>query len=391
MTIEIPFIMQKADSGDADIEYSARLLRRYLVARDWDEGVDSVVDWKVTENSGGANFQVEISAGGGVVQGDDETRQGNYVGESTAAEFVTLDAKPGSNSRYDLIVARVRDEQAGGPTESDMIFDKVTGVAASSPEVPALPASCLLLAIVGPISSSTASITDSLIHDAQSGTGPDEAADAHRVKGHRVAAGTVAAFDGVESAVPNGWVPRDGRALSRTTYAALWNAMGRPDTGDGSTTFNVRDARGRVDVALDNMGGSDAGRLGAANTLGGTGGSADAIVVEHTHPVDPPNTSVSITDPGHNHIQDPHAHFAEDFFLWVTQYTGGSSGLQSFAGGMELRSPDKTQQSRATNQANTTGITATVNIPSFTSGSTGSSGTGANLQPYVLVNSIVRT
>ena len=52
--------------------------------------------------------------------------------------------------------------------------------------------------------------------------------------------GTVQAFAG--SVMPEGWLLCDGSAISRTTYAALFNTIG--DTyggGDGETTFNLPD------------------------------------------------------------------------------------------------------------------------------------------------------
>ena len=52
-----------------------------------------------------------------------------------------------------------------------------------------------------------------------------------------------------------------GQAISRSTYASLFSLISTGyGAGDGSTTFNVPDLRGRVAVAADNMGGSAAGR-----------------------------------------------------------------------------------------------------------------------------------
>lgn len=44
-----------------------------------------------------------------------------------------------------------------------------------------------------------------------------------------------------------GWMKCDGRAVSRTTYALLFDVIGTTfGNGDGSTTFNLPDFRGRV-------------------------------------------------------------------------------------------------------------------------------------------------
>jgi microcystin-dependent protein len=70
-----------------------------------------------------------------------------------------------------------------------------------------------------------------------------------------------------------------GQAISRTTYAALFALVGTAHgSGDGSTTFNLPDKRGRISVALDTMGGAASGRVTSASggidgtTIGATGG-----------------------------------------------------------------------------------------------------------------------
>lgn len=84
--------------------------------------------------------------------------------------------------------------------------------------------------------------------------------------------GMLTPFAGADA--PPGWLLCAGQAVSRTTYAALFAITSTTyGTGDGSTTFNLPDLRGRVVAALDNMGGTDAGRLDLANTLGTVDGS----------------------------------------------------------------------------------------------------------------------
>ena len=59
--------------------------------------------------------------------------------------------------------------------------------------------------------------------------------------------GTVKDFG--QAAVPGGWILCDGAAVSRSTFAALFAAIGVVwGVGDGSTTFNVPDCRGRSRV-----------------------------------------------------------------------------------------------------------------------------------------------
>ncbi|HID72544.1 TPA: hypothetical protein EYP38_01265 [Candidatus Micrarchaeota archaeon] len=95
----------------------------------------------------------------------------------------------------------------------------------------------------------------------------------------------------VLSAAPSGWLLCDGSAVSRTTYADLFDAIGTTfGAGDGSTTFNVPDLRGRVFAGLDNMGGSSANVVtdASADSLGGTMGEethtlTEAEMPSHTH------------------------------------------------------------------------------------------------------------
>lgn len=61
--------------------------------------------------------------------------------------------------------------------------------------------------------------------------------------------------------IPAGWIVRDGRALSRVAYAALFTVLGtRYGAGDGATTFNIPDDRGEFERCADMGRGVDAGR-----------------------------------------------------------------------------------------------------------------------------------
>ncbi|EHL69933.1 hypothetical protein HMPREF1032_02932, partial [Subdoligranulum sp. 4_3_54A2FAA] len=59
--------------------------------------------------------------------------------------------------------------------------------------------------------------------------------------------GCVIPFAG--AAAPTGWLLCQGQAISRTTYAQLFSVIGTTyGSGDGKTTFNLPDMRGRVAV-----------------------------------------------------------------------------------------------------------------------------------------------
>lgn len=80
-------------------------------------------------------------------------------------------------------------------------------------------------------------------------------------------AGMVAFF--AMNTAPSGWLDADGSAVSRTTYAALFSAIGTTfGVGDGSTTFNLPDMRGEFPRGWDDGRGVDSARsFGSAQSF----------------------------------------------------------------------------------------------------------------------------
>jgi len=99
-----------------------------------------------------------------------------------------------------------------------------------------------------------------------------------------VPVGSCYAYGG--SSIPSGWVQSYGQAISRTTFAAAFAVFGTTyGSGDGSTTFNMPDLRGRAVFGDDRNGGSAANRLGGNSSTGGISGTASAGTAggEQTH------------------------------------------------------------------------------------------------------------
>jgi microcystin-dependent protein len=135
-------------------------------------------------------------------------------------------------------------------------------------------------------------------------------------------AGTLLDFAGATA--PGGWLLCDGSALSRTTYSVLYGVIGTTyGAGDGSTTFNLPDTRGRISV------GAGQGTGLTNRVLAATGGEeahtlSVAELASHTHGV------------AHTHTMGNHTHTMGNH----THYCGGVDHLHSCSGVDHLHGTD---------------------------------------------------
>ena len=163
---------------------------------------------------------------------------------------------------------------------------------------------------------------------------------------------------------PAGYLLCYGQAVDRQSYSALFRVIGTTyGVGDGSTTFNVPDARGRVIAGKDNMGGSSANRLTDlsggldGDTLGDTGGEeAHTLLLAET-----PAKTGQITI--HNQA--------------TATTIGGVSG--AFSSGFTA--------TKYFNQGTGTSGAGSVGVINFNNG--GGDGAHNNVQPTLILNKII--
>lgn len=178
--------------------------------------------------------------------------------------------------------------------------------------------------------------------------------------------GEVRDFAGIAAAVPTTWYLCYGQAVSRTTYAALFAVLGTTwGAGNGTTTFNLPDFRGRAAFGKDDMGGTPANRVTAGvsgvagATLGGVGGDQHA----QTDTLTAESTAISTATP-HTHT-----------FL-IHDSTGAS-----LAGYQGNTSNNSTHTTDATTVLVETDVTTTVESELL--------GTSQNMPPVGIVNKII--
>lgn len=183
--------------------------------------------------------------------------------------------------------------------------------------------------------------------------------------------GTVQPYAG--SNAPNGWLMCDGSAVSRTTYPELFGVVGTTyGAGNGSTTFNLPDMRGRVPAGKDDMGGSSAGRLttagsGVNGTLLGASGGAQTVTLSTAEMPAHNHSGSTSTDGSHVHTQ-----YGRDY-AWE-----GIDGRTDFAWGRSSAGGANMNTGSAGSHSHTLSVN-----------NTGGGGAHNNAQPTVVLNYII--
>ena len=205
--------------------------------------------------------------------------------------------------------------------------------------------------------------------------------------------GSVTQFAG--STAPSGWLSCDGTTVSRTTYAALFAVIGTTyGAGDGSTTFSLPNMKGRIPVGLDTA-------QTEFDALGEAGGAKTHILTAAEIP--------SVAAANHTHgagtfAAANHGHGPGTFAAAIGATNGDANRIGYVAGsvnGPGIATYSVYSGSLLANSAPFNHYTpvygssagaspAVTGTSGTTSANTGGGGAHNNLQPYIVLNYIIK-
>jgi microcystin-dependent protein/phage-related tail fiber protein len=275
------------------------------------------------------------------------TDAGDYYGNTFHSTVATGTAPltVASTTLVTNLNADLLDGQSGSYYTNQNAFSNI--VVGSSTIAADTATDSLTLVATAPITITADTTNDKVTFDIANATasadGAMSAADKSKLDGiaagaDAIPAGAITMFAG--GSLPSGWLWCQGQAVSRTTYSALYSAIGTTyGTGDGSTTFNLPNMGGRVPV------GTDVNQT-EFSSLGKTGG-------EKTH-------TLSTTEmPSHSHN---------------IKFGGASMSMGSGSTGDYLL----------------TGWTTGGGVTQVTEDAAGGGGAHNNLQPYISFNFMIK-
>jgi hypothetical protein len=126
-------------------------------------GIADFASLKVTQ-SATPGMSVLVASGHAIIDGTQTATQGFYAAYNDASTTVAIATANPSLPRIDLICVTVQDAYYGGTANNQVIFQAVTGTAASSPVAPSAPDNSLTLAQVA-VGAGVTSITNGNITD----------------------------------------------------------------------------------------------------------------------------------------------------------------------------------------------------------------------------------
>lgn len=176
-----------------------------------------------------------------------------------------------------------------------------------------------------------------------------------------IPAGVITQYAGPSA--PTGWLLCEGQSLSTTTYAAIFEAFGGAAGGGyryggAGSSFNLPNLKGRIPVGKDST-------QGEFDNLGETGGAKTHTLLLAEMP--------SHTHTGTTASSGLHQHFYSDHPLSGNKIYGSGSTYENRAAEIDATSNDGTH------------------THTFTTAAAGTGTAHNNLQPYIVVNYIIKT
>ena len=190
----------------------------------------------------------------------------------------------------------------------------------------------------------------------------------------------------VTTTAPSGWLLANGDAVSRTTYDSLFSAIGTTyGTGNGSTTFNLPDLRGRLPMGVGTGVGLNASGTGVTSGSAMTARALGAWFGEETHLLTTSElashshaNTVSGGSTGSMSANASHSHTLANYS------SSAGSGTYNIAN----RSGGNTDQL----STNSTNIDHTHTFtPSISNANAGSDSRHATIPPVLVMNFIIKT
>ncbi|MBU2553266.1 MAG: phage tail protein [Bacteroidetes bacterium] len=205
-------------------------------------------------------------------------------------------------------------------------------------------------------------------------------------------AGIISQFAGASA--PDGYLLCQGQAVSRTTYAALFQVISTTyGSGDGSTTFNLPDLRTRVPVGLNST--------GTFNALNNKGGAETHTITQAQLPnYTLTNTlSVNTTNSNHTHsgttnTDGSHSHsLSKQVSAYSTTYHDNSANIYEGGAYRYGLMEAVTATTTGSTHNHSFSISSSGSHTHGISGSVTSGGSGSAIpivQPYIVLNYIIK-
>ncbi|MCP4137860.1 MAG: hypothetical protein GY754_43260 [bacterium] len=173
-------------------------------------------------------------------------------------------------------------------------------------------------------------------------------------KGALSPTGTIVPFAG--ATVPSGWLLCNGSEISRDTYTDLFAAIGAAwGSGNGTSTFNIPDLRGRFLRGVDSGSGIDPDA--GSRTALYSGNTGNAVGTYQSFATALPNSSFIVSDDTHTHSSTSGI-FNEGPGIYAGQTAGGRD---NFTNASEILNPNTHNHSISGGDTESRPVNAAVN------------------------------